>query len=132
MPFPISFVKTNEKHLNCCQNFAIEPVSALSNIPDGLITVSNDDKDGSLDRVNLVKPCISTIASLTHDISRKRKNKSTCIVFTDCLALCLPKPETNPVKTKLKPPPPPPPQNQFPSLVKTLSRLLRMLKENSS
>lgn len=89
------------------KNGVIEPIFILSNIADSVLKASNDNKDASFDHVNLVKSCIGTITFLhcvSTEFSSKRKNKLRSIVHTNFLTLCLPKPGTNIVKTKLKTP----------------------------
>ena len=86
-----SFVMTNEKDLYSSQSFVIRAVSVLSNMADSVLKDSDDNKGGSVDPVNLVKSCISTITILSHvlvESSRKRKNNLRKIVHADFLALC--------------------------------------------
>ena len=92
-----SFVMNNEKSLYSSHNFVIKSIAIVSNMANSILAASDADNGGSLDHVNLVKSCMSTITLLSHisaEFTRKRQNNLRNIVHPDYLILCGPKPGT--------------------------------------
>ena len=85
-----SFITTNKRCLTFSQNFVKKAISTLSNLVKSTLKASNDDNGVSLDHVNLVKACISTITLLNRvlaEFSKKIPNNLSSIVHTAFLGL---------------------------------------------